>query len=382
MALTYAFQLIFFAGAMFLLNWHLTLTLLSWPHRHSCCCRARSPVGSKRVPRAAKTIRIDHRGGRGEPREHPSRAGVRPGRPRGGAVRRRKPGGLLGANARHSARGVVRAVQQHRRVHRRARRHGGRRLRARPRRDHPRRPARVPGLPEPALRARPGFRGPLEHAVRRVRGRRAHHRGARRAARRRRARAAARAGPRRRRDPLREGVVHLRRHRRPALRGVDLLLSPGRKVAIVGASGAGKSTFTKLLLRSYDPGQGRDHARRVDLRELSLTDLRRNISTVLQETLVFDGTVAENIRWGKPDATDAEVRAAAEPPTPTGSSRASTTATTRGSANAAGCSPAASASGWPSPAPSSATRRCCSWTSRPPGWTPRRGSGCSPRSAG
>jgi ATP-binding cassette, subfamily B, bacterial len=98
----------------------------------------------------------------------------------------------------------------------------------------------------------------------------------------------------------------------PALRGIDLRLAPGRKVAVVGASGAGKSTLTKLLLRSYDPDRGRVTLDGIDLRELSLSDLRRNISTVLQETLVFDGTVAENIRWGKPDATDAEVRAAAE----------------------------------------------------------------------
>ena len=99
---------------------------------------------------------------------------------------------------------------------------------------------------------------------------------------------------------------------RPALRGVDLRLAPGRKIAIVGASGAGKSTLTKLLLRSYDPDRGRVTLDGRDLRSLSLSDLRRNISAVLQETLVFDGTVAENIRWGKPDATDAEVRAAAE----------------------------------------------------------------------
>jgi ATP-binding cassette, subfamily B, bacterial len=98
----------------------------------------------------------------------------------------------------------------------------------------------------------------------------------------------------------------------PALRGVDLRLAPGRKIAIVGASGAGKSTLTKLLLRSYDPDRGRVTLDGRDLRDLSLSDLRRNISAVLQETLVFDGTVAENIRWGKPDASDAEVRAAAE----------------------------------------------------------------------
>ncbi len=98
----------------------------------------------------------------------------------------------------------------------------------------------------------------------------------------------------------------------PALRAVDLRLAPGRKIAIVGASGAGKSTLTKLLLRSYDPDRGRITLDGCDLRSLSLADLRSNIGAVLQETLVFDGTVAENIRWGKPDATDAEVRAAAE----------------------------------------------------------------------
>ena len=98
----------------------------------------------------------------------------------------------------------------------------------------------------------------------------------------------------------------------PALRAVDLRLAPGRKIAIVGASGAGKSTLTKLLLRSYDPDRGRITLDGCDLRALSLADLRSNIGAVLQETLVFDGTVAENIRWGKPDATDAEVRAAAE----------------------------------------------------------------------
>jgi ATP-binding cassette, subfamily B, bacterial len=115
------------------------------------------------------------------------------------------------------------------------------------------------------------------------------------------------------------GAIHFERvsftypgAKRPALHEVDLHLAPGRKIAIVGASGAGKSTLTKLLLRSYDPHHGRILLDGHDLRELDLSDLRRNISAVLQETLVFDGTVAENIRWGKPDATDAEVRAAAK----------------------------------------------------------------------
>jgi ATP-binding cassette subfamily B protein len=98
---------------------------------------------------------------------------------------------------------------------------------------------------------------------------------------------------------------------RPSLRNVSLRLPPGSKVAIVGPSGAGKSTLTKLLLRSYDPDRGRITLDGLDLRSLALSDLRRNVSAVLQESLVLDGTVAENIRWGKPDATDDEVRAAA-----------------------------------------------------------------------
>jgi ABC-type multidrug transport system fused ATPase/permease subunit len=98
---------------------------------------------------------------------------------------------------------------------------------------------------------------------------------------------------------------------RPALAGIDLEVRPGQRVAIVGASGAGKSTLAKLLLRFYDPNQGSISLDGTDLRDLSEADLRRNIATVLQETLVFDGTVRENIAWGRPDATDADIVAAA-----------------------------------------------------------------------
>ena len=90
-----------------------------------------------------------------------------------------------------------------------------------------------------------------------------------------------------------------------------MTVAPGQKVAIVGPSGAGKSTVAKLLLRFYDPDRGRITLDGIDLRQLALADLRRNIATVLQDTLVFDGTIAENIRLGKPDATDAEIRRAA-----------------------------------------------------------------------
>jgi ATP-binding cassette subfamily B protein len=98
---------------------------------------------------------------------------------------------------------------------------------------------------------------------------------------------------------------------RPALAGVDVTIAPGEKVAVVGASGAGKTTLTKLLLRFYDPDAGQVTLDGRDIREVSLSDLRRNVGAVLQETLVFDGTIAENIRWGRPDATDEEVEQAA-----------------------------------------------------------------------
>jgi ABC-type multidrug transport system fused ATPase/permease subunit len=99
-------------------------------------------------------------------------------------------------------------------------------------------------------------------------------------------------------------------HERNALEGLSLAVRPGESIALVGASGAGKSTIVKLLLRFYDPTAGRITLDGHDLRELRLADLRRNVAVVLQETLVFDGTIRENIAFGKPDATDAEIVAA------------------------------------------------------------------------
>ena len=96
-----------------------------------------------------------------------------------------------------------------------------------------------------------------------------------------------------------------------ALTELDLQVRPGEKIAVVGASGAGKSTLLKLLLRFCDPDTGSVTLDGVDLRELGLGDLYRNIAVVLQETLVFDATVRENISWGRPDATDQDVVAAA-----------------------------------------------------------------------
>ena len=97
----------------------------------------------------------------------------------------------------------------------------------------------------------------------------------------------------------------------PALSEIAFDVEPGQKLAVVGASGAGKSTLAKLLLRFFDPDSGFITLDGSDLRDLTLADLRRNITPVLQETLVFDGTIRDNILWGRPDATEDEIVEAA-----------------------------------------------------------------------
>ena len=158
----------------------------------------------------------------------------------------------------------------------------------------------------------------------------------------------------------------------PALVDVTLEVAPGEVVALVGDSGAGKSTLGKLVLRFYDPTRGSILLDGRDLREYSLADLRSNIAVVLQETLVLDGSVRDNIAWGRPDATDSDIRRAASPQTRRSSSRACPTGTTPGSASAGGCCPAGNASGSRSPARCCATPRCWCSTSPPPASTPSR----------
>lgn len=98
---------------------------------------------------------------------------------------------------------------------------------------------------------------------------------------------------------------------RPALCGVDLRAEPGKPVALVGPTGAGKSTVASLILRLYDPDAGCVRLDGTDIRQLPLDWLRAHIALVPQEPLLFPDTLRENIRYGRLDATDAEVLAAA-----------------------------------------------------------------------
>jgi ABC-type multidrug transport system fused ATPase/permease subunit len=99
---------------------------------------------------------------------------------------------------------------------------------------------------------------------------------------------------------------------RHALSGVSLRVAPGEVLALVGESGAGKSTIAKLLLRFYDPLSGSVRLDGHDLRAVRLADLRANIGLLLQETLVFDGTVHDNIAYGRNGCSLEEVVAAAK----------------------------------------------------------------------
>jgi ATP-binding cassette subfamily B protein len=95
------------------------------------------------------------------------------------------------------------------------------------------------------------------------------------------------------------------------MEGVDLHVPPGQTLALVGATGAGKSTFAKLVARFYDPQKGRVLVDGHDLRDVSSRSLRSQMGIVPQEAFLFSGTVAENIAFGRPDATPEQIRAAA-----------------------------------------------------------------------
>ncbi len=96
-----------------------------------------------------------------------------------------------------------------------------------------------------------------------------------------------------------------------ALEGVSTRVEPGEVLALSGPSGAGKSTVTKLIMRLYDPTTGSVRLDGTDVRDLTLESLRANIAVLLQETLVFNGTIADNIAYGRAGASTEDVRAAA-----------------------------------------------------------------------
>jgi len=98
---------------------------------------------------------------------------------------------------------------------------------------------------------------------------------------------------------------------RPVLKDVSLEVPPGQSIAIVGPSGSGKTTLIALLMRFYDPQKGRITIDGRDLRTVRQSSLRRSIGVVLQDPLLFNDTIRSNIAYGRPEATDAEIKAAA-----------------------------------------------------------------------
>lgn len=109
-----------------------------------------------------------------------------------------------------------------------------------------------------------------------------------------------------------ENVTFAYPGRPPSLRNVSLRVRPGEVVALVGPTGSGKSTLVQLIPRFYDVTSGRVLVDGHDVRDLKLASLRRNVGIVLQDTFLFAATIRENIAYGRPDATDAEVIAAAK----------------------------------------------------------------------
>ena len=99
---------------------------------------------------------------------------------------------------------------------------------------------------------------------------------------------------------------------KPVLQDISVTLPAGQKVALVGESGGGKTTFTNLLMRLYDPGEGTMTIDGVDITRVSRASVRAHIATVFQDAGLFSGTIRENIAYARPDASEQEVRAAAK----------------------------------------------------------------------
>jgi subfamily B ATP-binding cassette protein MsbA len=105
--------------------------------------------------------------------------------------------------------------------------------------------------------------------------------------------------------------IHFAYGQRPVLRGIDLKVQAGQFVALVGSSGAGKTSLANLLLRFYDPQRGVIWVGDTDIRRVGIKDLRRQIALVTQEIILFNDTIRNNILLGRPEATEMEIEAAA-----------------------------------------------------------------------
>lgn len=113
-------------------------------------------------------------------------------------------------------------------------------------------------------------------------------------------------------DVLVEGVTFRYNPDKTILKDVSIFAHPGQKIALVGSTGAGKTTITNLITRFYNINKGKITIDGVDIKDISLECLRENIAMVLQDTHLFTGTIMENIRYGRLSATDEEVRQAAK----------------------------------------------------------------------
>ena len=98
----------------------------------------------------------------------------------------------------------------------------------------------------------------------------------------------------------------------PVLQGIELVIEPNTTIALVGPTGVGKTTMTNLLYRFYDPTDGRITVNGLDLRDVKVASLRRQMAVVLQDTFLYSASIRENIRYGRLDATDDEIREVSE----------------------------------------------------------------------
>lgn len=146
--------------------------------------------------------------------------------------------------------------------------------------------------------------------------------------------------------------------RKVILHDISLFAKPGQKIAFVGSTGAGKTTITSLINRFYEIQSGTITYDGIDVRDIRKDSLRRSLGVVLQDTHLFTGTVADNIRYGRLDATDEEVEAAAQLAVRIPLSGTCPTDTTRSSPETAGTSPRANGSCSTLPGRRVPIRRC------------------------